>query len=157
MEPVIGTLSVTLPSLRVEPAGPPHTYQGIAFAMLPGARILADASPLPALPLAMVSAHVLECTLKAYLSRTGDDRKVRANKCPNVRHNLNALWTLAHSDGLNIQSQPPQWVACLSQLHDSPYFLRYSTGVHGMSTPAPEPMTTELAALVEQVQRQLRP
>ena len=154
MEPVIGTLSVTLPAMRVEPAGPPHTYQGIAFAMLPGVRILAAASPLPALPLAMVSAHVLECTFKAYLSRAGDDRNVRAN---NVRHNLNALWSLAHSDGLSIQSQPPQWVACLSQLHDSPYFLRYSTGVHGISTPAPEPMTTELAALVEQVQRQLRP
>lgn len=153
MDPVIGTLSVTLPAIRVEPAGPPHTYQGIAFAMLPGVRVLAAASPLPALPLAMVSAHVLECTLKAYLSRSGDDRSVKAN---GVRHNLNALWSLAHSDGLQIQSQPPQWVACLSQLHDSPYFLRYSTGVHSISTPAPEPMTTELSALVEQVQRQLR-
>lgn len=154
MEPIIGTLSVTLPSMRKEPAGPPHTYQGIAYAMLPGVRILAAASPLPALPLAMVSAHVLECTLKAYLSRAGDDRKVRT---PGVRHNLNILWSLAHTDGLNIQSQPPQWVTCLSQLHAPPYFLRYSSGVHGISTPAPEPMTTELSALVEQVQRQLRP
>lgn len=154
MEPVIGTVSVTLPSMRIEPAKPPHTYQGIAFAMLPGVRILANASPLPALPLAMVSAHILECTLKAYLSRAGDDKKVRAK---GVRHNLNALWSLAHSDGLDIQSQPPQWVACLSLLHDFPYFLRYSTDVHGISTPAPEPMATELSLLVEQVQRQLRP
>ena len=154
MESVIGTISITAPLPRIEPAAPPHTYQGIAYAMLPGVRILAVASPLPALPLAMVSAHVLECTLKAYLSRSGDDRRLRDG---DVRHNLNALWSLAHSDGLKIQSQPPQWVDCLSHLHDKPYYLRYSTGVHGIGTPAPEPMTTELAALVEQVQGQLRP
>ena len=153
MEPIIGTLSGTLPSLRVLPPGPPHTYLGIAYAMLPGVRILAAASPLPALPMAMVSAHVLECILKAYLSRSGDDNRVKQS---DVRHNLNGLWSLAHSEGLNIQSAPPQWVECLSLLHDSPYYLRYSTGVHGFSTPAPEPMTTELTALIEQVRSQLR-
>ena len=120
--------------------------------MLPGVRILADASPLPALPLAMISAHVLECILKAYLSRSGDDRRLRQS---DVRHNLEALWSLARADGLNVQSQPPQWVAGLSQLHDSPYYLRYSTGVHGIVSPAPEPMATELAALIVQVQSQL--
>ncbi len=120
--------------------------------MLPGVRILADASPLPALPLAMISAHVLECILKAYLSKSGDDRRLRQS---DVRHNLEALWSLARADGLNIQIQPPQWVADLSQLHDSPYYLRYSTGVHGIVVPAPEPMATELAALIVQVQSQL--
>ena len=153
MKPLTGTLSITLPPLRILPAGPPHTYLGIAYAMLPGVGILAAASPLPALPLAMVSAHVLECILKAYLSRSGDDRQVKQR---DVRHNLNALWSLAHADGLSIQSQPPQWVDCLSHLHDSPYYLRYSTGAHGISTPAPEPMTTELALLIEQVRSQLQ-
>lgn len=154
MKPNICTSSATLPPIQVVPAGPPRTYQGIAWTMLPGVRVLADASPLPALPLAMVSAHVLECTLKAYLSRSGNDKRVKEK---DIRHNLAALWTLACSEGLQVQVEPPQWVTCLSKLHDTPYFLRYSTGVHGMSTPAPEPMATELAALVEQVERQLHP
>ena len=119
--------------------------------MLPGVRILAAASPLPALPLALVSAHVLECMLKAYLSKSGDDLRLKQS---DIRHNLNALWSLANSEGLNIPNQPPQWVECLSHLHKSPYYLRYSTGVHGLSTPAPEPMTAELAALLEQVRLQ---
>ncbi len=153
MEPVVGTASATI-AISVLPADPPHTYLGIAYAMFPAVRILADASPLPALPLAMVSAHVLECALKAYLSRSGDDRRLRKS---DVRHNLEALWSLARTDGLNIQSQPPQWVTGLSQLHNSPYYLRYSTGVHGIVSPAPEPMATELAALIAQVQSQLQP
>lgn len=151
-KPITGSVSVTLPPIQVVPAEPPQTYLAIAYAMFPGVRVLAAASPLPALPLAMVSAHVLECTLKAYLSRSGDNRRV---KQPKVRHNLNALWSLAHSDGLNIQSSPPVWADCLSHLHDAPYYLRYSTGVHGISTPAPEPMTSELAALLEKVRSQL--
>jgi hypothetical protein len=121
--------------------------------MFCGVRVLGAASPLPALALAMVSAHILECILKAYLSRSGDDAQV---KQPKVRHNLNALWSLAHADGLNIQSSPPQWADCLSHLHGSPYYLRYSTGVHCISSPAPEPMTSELAVLMEQVRSQLQ-
>lgn len=153
MESITGSLSVTLQPIQILPAGPPHTYLGIAYAMFPGVRVLAAASPLPDLPLAMVSAHVLECILKAYLSRSGDDRRVKQSK---VRHNLNALWSLAHSEGLSIQCSPPSWVDCLSHLHDSPYYLRYSTGVHGISNPSPEPMASELAALLEQVRSQLQ-
>lgn len=145
---ISGKGSVELPPLGVLPAKPPHTYLGIAYAMLPGVRILADASPLPALPLALVCAHTLECALKAHLSKSGDDSRVRKS---DVRHNLTALWNLSFSSGLNIQEDPPGWVACLSHIHNSPYYLRYSTGVHSIQTPAPEPMATELAALVDQV------
>ena len=152
MEPIIAVGSMTLPPLRILPAGPPHTYLGIAYAMLPGVRVLAGATPLPALPLAMLSSHILECGLKAYLSRSGDDSRVKQQR---IRHNLNELWALASSEGLSIPTQPPQWADCLSHLHKPPYFLRYSTGVHGISTPAPEPMVTELAAILEQVRCQL--
>lgn len=152
MKPITGTGSITLPPMQIVAAGPPHTYLGVAYAMLPGVRILAAASPLPALPLAMVSAHVLECILKAYLSRSGDNSQIKPHS---VRHNLNKLWSLAHGEGLKIQGQPPQWVDSLSHIHDHPYYLRYSTDVHGISTPPPEPMTTELTALIEQVLSQL--
>lgn len=152
LEPITGALSVTLQPISVAPAKPPHTYLDIACNMLPGVKVLAAASPLPALPLAMVSAHVLECALKAYLSKSGDDSRVKQS---DVRHNLNALWSLAHHQGLNVPEQPPEWVCFLSHLHNAPYYLRYSTGVHGLVTPAPEPMATELGALVELVRTQL--
>jgi hypothetical protein len=150
--PVTASISVTDGPDIMPPPGPPHTYIGIAYCMLQGVRVLAEASPLPALPLAMVSAHVLECALKAYLSRSGDDARV---KRADIRHNLNALWSLAHAEGLNIQREPPEWASVLSHVHDQPYYLRYSTGVNGLVTPAPEPMATELSAVVDQVQTQL--
>lgn len=152
MKPITGTAAITEAPDIVAPAAPPHTYLGVAGSLLSGVRVLAAATPPPALPLAMLSAHVLECILKAYLSRNGDDSHV---KHPDVRHNLNALWSLAASQGLSIPPAPPAWVACLSHLHDSPYYLRYSKGVHGVVSPAAEPMATELAALLEQVRKQV--
>lgn len=152
MEPVTASISVTDGPDTMGPPGPPHTYIGIAYCMMQGVCVLAEASPLPALPLAMVSAHVLECALKAYLSRSGDNARLKKS---NIRHNLEALWSLAHSEGLNIQREPPVWVLLLSHIHKPPYFLRYSTGVNGLTTPAPEPMATELSSIVEQVRTQL--
>ena len=148
----VGIVSATLAPMTGQKACPPHTYLGIANSMLQGVRVLATTSPLPALPLAMIGAHALECTLKAYLSRSGDDSCVRGR---HIRHNLNALWLSAVSDGLTVQPKPPHWADCLSLIHNSPHFLRYSTGIHGIQTPAPEPMSTELGALFEQVCRQL--
>lgn len=129
-----GSVNITLPMPTIAPATPPGTYLGVAYGMMSGVRVLAATTPLPNLALAMLSAHVLECALKAYLSRSGNDSAVRSRK---VRHNLAKLWTLAHADGLRIPEQPPQWAELLGQAHDDPYYLRYSTGVHAVSTPAP--------------------
>lgn len=153
MEPIIGSVSVTLQDDVIAPAAPPHTYFGVAQSMLPGVKALAAASPSSALAHALVAAHVLECLLKAYLSRHGSDSEV---KKPAIRHNLNALWAMAFAEGLGIQQSPPAWVDCLSGLHGSPYYLRYSTGVHGIVSPGAEPMTSELADLLELVRRKLR-
>jgi hypothetical protein len=137
----------------MKPAGPPDTYFGVAEQMLRGVQVLAAASPPPALALALVAAHVLECLLKAYLSRGGSDAALKQKE---VRHNLNALWAMAFAQGLRIPESPPDWVDRLSGLHDDPYHLRYSTGVHGIVSPGAEPMTSELAALLETVRGQLR-
>jgi len=136
--------------LRMIPADPPDTYLGVAYGMIRGVRILSDAKPTSNLALSLVSAHVLECALKAYLSKDGSDSAVRT---PDVRHNLIALWRLAHKDGLNVPKQPFDWVNVLSHVHDCPYYLRYSTGVHGISVPGPEPMVTELETLLERVKK----
>lgn len=139
MEPITGTVSITLEPVTIAPAAPPHTYFGVAQSLMPGVKILAAASPPPALALALLCSHVLECLLKAYLSRDGSDA---ALKEPNIRHDLNALWALAFAQGLCVQESPPAWADCLSGLHKSPYYLRYSTGVHGIVSPGAEPMTS---------------
>jgi hypothetical protein len=152
MEPITGTASITLQPVTIAPAVPPHTYLGVAQSMMSGVKVLAAASPPSALALALVAAHVLECLLKAYLSRDGSDA---ALKNPNVRHDLNALCAMAFAQGLRVPESSPTWVDCLSGLHKSPYYLRYSTGVHGIASPGAEPMTSELTALVGIVRGQL--
>jgi len=152
MEPITCKVSVALEAVTMAPAAPPHTYFGVAQSMMSGVKVLATASPSSPLALSLVAAHVLECLLTAYLSRDGSDA---ALKDRNVRHNLNALWAMAFAQGLRVSQSPPSWVDCLSGLHDSPYYLRYSTGVHGIVSPGAEPMTSELAALLETVRGQL--
>jgi hypothetical protein len=121
--------------------------------MIKGVRTLADAPTPSFLALALVAAHVLECILKAYISREGNDTSLKKQE---IRHNLNALWTLAHEQGLNIQQTPPDWVKILSHIHAAPYHLRYSTGINGISLPSAEPMTTELELLLCLVQESIR-
>jgi len=144
----------------IAPAGPPLTYLGVAEAMLPGARVLAAAKPGSSMALALVTSHILECLLKASLTRNRSKphskRKAEKEvKDPATGHNLAWLWTTASRRGLAIRRQPPPWVAGLSEVHLRPYYLRYSTGVHGVVLPGPEPMVTELAALTELVREQV--
>jgi hypothetical protein len=153
MIPITGTGSLTSQSATIASAAPPHTYFGVAQSMMPGVKVLAVASPPSPLALALVAAHILECLLKAYLSRNGSDAALMD---PNVRHDLNALWPMAFVQGLRVPQSPPSWVDCLSGLHKSPYYVRYSTGVHGIVSPGAEPMTSELAALVGIVREQLK-
>jgi hypothetical protein len=103
--------------------------------------------------LSLVAAHVLECLLKAFLSRGGSDTAVRKQ---DVRHNLTLLWSMAAQEGLAIAVPAPDWVMRLSEIHDSPYYLRYSTGVHGIVMPPPQPMADELAALATLVSGSLK-
>jgi len=121
--------------------------------MIGGVRDLAAANPSSSMALALVSSHVLECALKAYLSRHGDDRHVRK---ADVRHHLVRLWEFSVAEGLDIEPHPPSWVVLLSQVHDKPFFLRYSTGVHGISLPGAEPMASELSDVLDTVAASLR-
>ena len=150
--PITGSANITLAALQIVPAGPPHTYLGMAREFLRGAQVLAPLVPGSAVSLAFLCAQTTECCLKAFLSRNGDDKRLMN---PNLRHDLVALWNLAVSEGLAVQFAAPSWVVELGHLHSAPYYLRYSTGVHGLVTPSAQPMVDELAAVVAQVSTQL--
>ena len=150
MRPITASANIVEEDDVIVPAGPPQTYLGIAHNMLEGVVVLSKAAP-HSLALPFVAAHVLECLLKAYLSRHGSDAEVKKR---GVRHNLAALWRMCRADGLPIP-EAPEWVINLSHIHDEPYFLRYSTNVHGLSTPGAEPMTSELRGLASIVSQNL--
>ncbi len=152
MNRVTGSISTTLMGVGIKPAGPPDTYLGVVNGMLPGVAILASAQPAVPIAFAFLAAHVLECALKAYLSRDGSDE--RLTKSP-LRHDLAALWRLAASEGLAVDNEP-HWVMRLGEVHGRPYYLRYSTRVHGIVLPPSSTIATELAALVDAVRAGIR-
>ena len=145
MEPITGKAASSI-ALACKPPSPPHTYFGVAQSLMPAMKTLADSQQCFALT--FLAAHVLECLLKAYLSRNGSDKMVRQ---PPLRHNLNRLWAETSVQGLGISTSPPGWADCLSQLHNAPYYLRYSTAVNGLVLPAAEPMVSELEHILELV------
>jgi hypothetical protein len=121
---------------------------------MPGIAFLATGSPAEARALAFLSAHVLECLLKAYLTAAfGTDIEL---KKLSVRHNLTDLWQMAVSSGLSIPAQPPLWVSILGAIHGAPYHLRYQAGVHGMQLPPVQPMVSEIGTLLETVRPHVR-
>jgi hypothetical protein len=152
MQPVTGSANIIEEDDVILPAGPPHTYFGVAENMMLGVSALAKSAP-GTLALPLVAAHVLECLLKAYLSRGGSDAALKKRS---IRHDLTLLWTMAREKGLDVSAVAPAWVTTLAHVHKPPYFLRYSTNVHGVVTPGAEPMTSELAALVVKVAQTIR-
>jgi hypothetical protein len=154
MKPITATMNIQIFDVTVAAPEPPYTYFGVAESLLPGLRPLASGMPATALSLAFLAAHILECLLKAAGTKT--ERSEQALKSnPDVRHNIDALWKLAISHGMPLSPSPPTWVENLSRLHNRPFQLRYPTS-HTITSPAAEPMTTDLISLLEQVRVFLR-
>ena len=120
---ITGSAAIMLPGIATVRPGPPHSYIGVAQQLCEEIKVLATAENPPAQPLAMLAAHALECSLKAYLSRKGDDKRLSKKR---IRHSISALWALASRQGLAVPEIAP-WVCGLSDLHDAPYDLRYAT------------------------------
>lgn len=129
-------------------ARPPHTFVAAAQQLSTGLRPLANADRTCESPLALLAAQVVECALKAFLSRSGDDKRL---KKPAIRHDLEGLWLLAQMEGLPIGQSPPPWLQLLSKLHRSPYPLRYAKDVFLIALPPSEPMLTEIEELLQVV------
>jgi hypothetical protein len=121
---------------------------------MPGVALLAQGPASASPALAFLCAQIVECLLKAYLTKAGVSEAELRSKA--IRHNLDALWSRATSLGLRAQATPPDWAGCLSHLHDDPFYLRYSEKVHAIVLPAAEPMASDLKALLETVRAQLR-
>jgi hypothetical protein len=85
--------------LSVGMASPPWPYLAAAKSLSRGLKPLAAVGQDTLVPLTFVAAQVVECALKAYLSRTGVDSRL---KKASLRHNLTDLWSLAASEGLAI-------------------------------------------------------
>ena len=151
--PIVGQAAIYEASDSIIAPGPPDTYLGVAGHLLRDVKIFGEAVPPPGIGLPILCAHALECTLKAYLSRDGDEARVRAR---DVQHNLAKLWNMASEDGLRIPREPPEWVSQLGTLHDRPYHLRYSTRVNGIVSPVPALMTVGLAELLDLVHDQVQ-
>lgn len=148
MAPISGSANITLDNVNVVPPGPPHTYFGVARNIMEGIRVLARSASNCAIPITFLGAQALECLLKAYLSRAGSDTKL---KKPELRHNLSGLWMCSIADGLDLNSSLPQWVSRLNEIHDRPYYLRYSTGVNGIVTPNKVEMVDGLESVLTEV------
>ena len=155
MQPITVTVAITEEPDFVAPPDTVSSSFGVAENLMPGVQLLGRSPVSASFALAFLCAHALECLLKAYLSKAGlSDASLRNHA---TRHNLNALWASAASQGLRIQATPPDWVTCLSGLHGPPsYFLRYATGVHAIVSPGAEPMVSELLTILEVVREQLR-
>jgi hypothetical protein len=149
---ITATASIKLDGLTIVAPRPPHSYIAAGENLMPGVAVLAAAAPTTSGALALVAAHVLECVLKAYLTKDGSAAAIAKVK----HHDLNKLWSEAVAEGLPVSTSRPDWVDRLSGLHNRPYPLRYSEGVNMLVTPAAEPMAAELAALFDTVRGQLR-
>jgi len=149
----VGSFSATLPPLAIAPVTSTAAYFGVAQALMPGAQLLAANPSTSPIAHSLLSAQILECLLKAFLSKNGATETELRKK---LGHNLAGLWQLASRLGLNIPQSPPAWVVCLNGLHDSPYYLRYAPGVHALVLPNLKVMSAELSALLETVRENIR-
>jgi hypothetical protein len=150
MEPITWSISATEQPDSVAPVAPHEAFLVVAVGLMRGATVLA-AAPLSesAMALALLSGHILECSLKAFLSKAG----LTEPELKTIGHNLSALWELAATKGLPIGATPPEWAGTLNGLHDKPYYLRYPMGLHGLVLPNAQQMASELKNLIETVRR----
>jgi hypothetical protein len=147
-----GSISVTLPLKAIAPVTPAAAYHGVAESLMHGVQLLAS-SPHAIVAHAFLSAHIVECLLKAFLSKDGVSEKELGDS--NLRHNLAELWRQAAARGLGIS--PPAWAQWLSDLHDRPFHLRYAKGIHGVSNlPNPQTVSPELTTLLQKVRERIR-
>ena len=146
-----GSSNSTLPSLEIAQPEDGDGYLVVARELLQGVEMLATFTKVSPRACALIAAHSLECTLKAYLWHKEKRSELVSQ---NVRHNILELWKLAYNENsLGISETPPTWVRILSEGHGPNYYFRYQKGkskkiVHGGQTSALAPMASQLSSLL---------
>lgn len=136
-------------------------YKIVAHDLLQAVEVLSHSPDISSRGCALIAAHALECTLKAFLWHK---RKPTLTEISHKdRHNLRALWEIAHKEDCRIFLKiPPNWVEILSSGHGPNFYFRYQEGekskgqkekniVHGGATPELIPMANELKKLIGKV------
>ena len=119
-------LNVTLPAIHMVPPNQLDAYIIVARDLLPAIEALSNVKNIHPRGCALIAAHVLECSLKAFLWHKGKKDAIFEQK---NRHNLVALWEMAYNENnLDIQESPPNWVKTLSIGHGPNFYFRYQEG-----------------------------
>ena len=110
--------ALTLKPDSVAPVAPHEAFLSVAVGLISGAMVLAAASQSESSPaFALVSGQLLECSLKAFLSKRGlTEEELKKD----FGHDLLKLWAEAVTKGLPFTT-PPKWVETLDRLHDAPW------------------------------------
>ncbi|MBK6998682.1 MAG: hypothetical protein IPH35_01440 [Rhodoferax sp.] len=82
--------------------------------------------------------------------------KEKKLKEASLRHNLEALWSMAVRHALNIQTNPPQWCNILNSAHDKPYYFRYPMGLNGVTLPVLATMVADLNVIIGEVEKSVK-
>ena len=154
------SVNAVLPALRMVQPTVGDGYMIVARDLLQGVEALSTFPPnVSPRGCALISAHALECALKAFLWHKGKEKEILEF---DVRHNLVALWEMAYKENdLGIPQVPPDWVTILSSGHGPNFYFRYQQGeektvIHGGQTPALIPMAVELKNLIEVTERAIK-
>jgi hypothetical protein len=152
MEPIIATFSITEAPDSFTPPAPHDALFAAAVGLMRGVTVLAAATPSEsAWALALVSGHILECSLKAFLSKEG----LSEVELKTLGHNLSKLWARAVENGLPISTSPPDWAMTLNQLHGSPFMLRYPLGLNGLVFPNAQEVTSGLQNIIDKIREKI--
>jgi len=152
---ITGSLDVTLGPLK-STLTLGECFFGTAESLMPSARLLAMSTKIPGTGLdhglALISGHIVEGLLKAFLSKKGLTEKRLQNE---FGHNLSTLWRRSVALGCPASATIPPWAERLSALHDKPFHLRYSKS-NALVLPNPQAMIFGLEELLDVVRSAIR-
>lgn len=123
----------------------PSIYDGYiasALGLKQSFSLLIDAGPEHCRAACLVGGLILECLLKAHLTKQGLEQQKLGSQ--DLRHDLQNLWSSAQNLGLPVTNECPQWLATLNSLHfrnkestanGNTYAIRYQGPYHGLTYP----------------------
>ena len=134
-------------AMAAKPVVSASGYRTVAGEFLAVVELLAEQPAVALSPWVYLAAQTLECSLKAYITKTG-------HSAPAGRQGLDLinLWSTAvkasadATKKLSLEATPPEWCAMLGVFQDYPYLDRYPRE-HGLA------LKTERTQLARELRR----